>query len=163
MVLSIRQELLVTWRGGRVVYGSGLENQRGRKFTVGSNPTLSVSETQSLTGFFNALKGFEQALGAYCPYDPGIQEHSKTIRSMGFHQPCGACSIRAKQLCDAWQKWLRRQNSTLSLYDIRHEWVVRAFTRLPSTSLAAKCMGCTVSAHHNTYHRWLNQVVRADG
>ena len=30
------------WRGGRVVYGSGLENQRGCKPTVGSNPTLSV-------------------------------------------------------------------------------------------------------------------------
>ena len=37
-----------------MVYGSGLENQRGRKFTVGSNPTLSVSEAQSLTGFFIA-------------------------------------------------------------------------------------------------------------
>ena len=32
------------WRGGRVVYGSGLENQRGRKLTVGSNPTLSAIE-----------------------------------------------------------------------------------------------------------------------
>ena len=32
------------WRGGRVVYGSGLENQRVSNGTVGSNPTLSVSE-----------------------------------------------------------------------------------------------------------------------
>ncbi len=31
-----------TWRGGRVVYGSSLENWRGRKVTVGSNPTLSA-------------------------------------------------------------------------------------------------------------------------
>ena len=31
-----------TWRGGRVVYGSGLENQRVFTGTVGSNPTLSV-------------------------------------------------------------------------------------------------------------------------
>ena len=30
------------WRGGRVVYGSGLENQRVLTGTVGSNPTLSV-------------------------------------------------------------------------------------------------------------------------
>ena len=30
------------WRGGRVVYGSGLENQRVFTGTVGSNPTLSV-------------------------------------------------------------------------------------------------------------------------
>ena len=41
----VRQQLVLSdppWRGGRVVYGSGLENQRGCKFTVGSNPTLSV-------------------------------------------------------------------------------------------------------------------------
>ncbi len=37
-------EDLYLWRGGRVVYGSGLENQRGCKFTVGSNPTLSVQK-----------------------------------------------------------------------------------------------------------------------
>ncbi len=30
------------WRGGRVVYGSGLENRRTCEGTVGSNPTLSV-------------------------------------------------------------------------------------------------------------------------
>ena len=45
-----------SWRGGRVVYGSGLENQRVCKGTVGSNPTLSVlyyRKAQSLTGFFN--------------------------------------------------------------------------------------------------------------
>ena len=35
-------------------FAFGLENQRGCKFTVGSDPTLSVSEAQSLTGFFNA-------------------------------------------------------------------------------------------------------------
>ena len=41
-----------TWRGGRVVYGSGLENQRVFTGTVGSNPTLSALKSQSLTGFF---------------------------------------------------------------------------------------------------------------
>ena len=42
-----------------MVYGSGLENQRVCKGTVGSNPTLSVqsvSKAQSLAGFFNVLK-----------------------------------------------------------------------------------------------------------
>ena len=29
-------------KGGRVVYGTGLENQRGCKSSVGSNPTPSV-------------------------------------------------------------------------------------------------------------------------
>ncbi len=33
---------LLVWRGGRVVYGSGLENRRGRKSTGGSNPSLSA-------------------------------------------------------------------------------------------------------------------------
>ena len=36
-----------------MVYGSGLENQRVSNGTVGSNPTLSVSEAQSTTGFFS--------------------------------------------------------------------------------------------------------------
>ena len=46
------------WRGGRVVYGSGLENQRVSNGTVGSNPTLSVSEhkkVRSMTGPFCCL------------------------------------------------------------------------------------------------------------
>ena len=33
-------------RGGRVAYGSGLENQRAFTGTVGSNPTLSVQLTK---------------------------------------------------------------------------------------------------------------------
>ena len=40
-----------------MVYGSGLENQRVCKGTVGSNPTLSVQKAQSVTGFFSALTG----------------------------------------------------------------------------------------------------------
>ena len=44
--LKVEQRLmaqaLTPWRGGRVVYGSGLENQRVFTGTVGSNPTLSV-------------------------------------------------------------------------------------------------------------------------
>ena len=72
--------------------------------------------------------------------------------------PAGYDSIRAKQHCDAWQKWLRRQHPTLSLYDIRHAWAIRSISKVPSTSLAAKCMGHTVSVHHNTYHRWLDQA-----
>ena len=39
-----------TWRGGRVVYGSGLENQRVFTGTVGSNPTLSACQFDA-TGF----------------------------------------------------------------------------------------------------------------
>ncbi len=31
------------WKGGRAVYGSGLENQRRGNSTVGSNPTLSAN------------------------------------------------------------------------------------------------------------------------
>ena len=88
------------------------------------------------------------------PYDmPGERTVPWDVTS-----PAEYDSIRAKQHCDAWQKWLRRQHPTLSLYDIRHAWAVRSITKVPSTSLAAKCMGHTVSVHHNTYHRWLDQA-----
>lgn len=45
------------WRGGRAVYGSGLENRRTCKGTVGSNPTLSAiifveKSITSVVGFF---------------------------------------------------------------------------------------------------------------
>lgn len=32
----------IIWRSGRVVYGSGLENRRGRNATVSSNLTFSA-------------------------------------------------------------------------------------------------------------------------
>ena len=48
-LLAVRLPLLIIsvpkrspWRGGRVVYGSSLENWRGFIPTVGSNPTLSA-------------------------------------------------------------------------------------------------------------------------
>ena len=55
-----------------MVYGSGLENQRAFTGTVGSNPTLSVPEAQSLTGFFNVWQGSQQ----------GCSEGSKEIIRM---------------------------------------------------------------------------------
>jgi hypothetical protein len=36
---------LSTWRGGRVVEGTGLENRQRRESLVGSNPTPSASES----------------------------------------------------------------------------------------------------------------------
>ncbi len=39
------------WRGGRVVYGSGLENRRACKGTVGSNPTLSAIPSTGIAVF----------------------------------------------------------------------------------------------------------------
>ncbi len=36
------------WRGGRAVYGSGLENHRTQQGTVGSNPTPSVRRVHQL-------------------------------------------------------------------------------------------------------------------
>ena len=37
-------------------------------------------------------------------------------------------------------------------------WAVRSITTVPLTSLAAECMGHTVSEHHNTCHSWLDQA-----
>ncbi len=42
MVLAVATAAASSRRGGRVVDGSGLENQHVRKGIVGSNPTLSV-------------------------------------------------------------------------------------------------------------------------
>jgi protein tyrosine phosphatase len=65
---------------------------------------------------------------------------------------------QGKQQCDYSQRWIRTQHPTLFLYAIRHAWAVRSIAKVPSTSLAAKCMGHTVSVHHSTYHRWLDQA-----
>ena len=72
--------------------------------------------------------------------------------------PAAYDSIKAKQQCDYWQRWIRAQHPSLYLYDIRHAWAVRSIAKVPSTSLAAKCMGHTVMVHHSTYHRWLDQA-----
>ena len=67
-------------------------------------------------------------------------------------------SATAKLYTDRWAGWLRRQHPTLQLYDLRHAWAIRSISKLPSTSLAAKCMGHKLSVHHDTYHRWLDQA-----
>ena len=40
------------WKGGRVVECTGLENQQGRKFLVGSNPTPSARKKAPQNGAF---------------------------------------------------------------------------------------------------------------
>ena len=67
-------------------------------------------------------------------------------------------SATAKLHTDRWAGWLRRQHPTLQLYDLRHAWAIRSISKLPSTSLAAKCMGHKLTVHHDTYHRWLDQA-----
>ena len=44
IVEFVAQRQSEVWRGGRVVDGSGLENQHVRKGIVGSNPTPSVQQ-----------------------------------------------------------------------------------------------------------------------
>ena len=51
LVLIWRRYRSSNWRGGRVVDGSGLENQHVRKGIVGSNPTPLRSETTAITCF----------------------------------------------------------------------------------------------------------------
>lgn len=67
-------------------------------------------------------------------------------------------SITAKLYTDRWMGWLRRQHPTLQLYDLRHAWAIRSISKIPSTSIAAKCMGHDIAVHHRTYHRWLDQA-----
>ena len=67
-------------------------------------------------------------------------------------------SATAKIYCDRWAGWLRRQHPTIQLYDLRHAWAIRSISKLPSTSMAAKCMGHDIAVHHRTYHRWIDQA-----
>ena len=67
-------------------------------------------------------------------------------------------TAKDKLITDQWGRWLRNQHPTLQLYDLRHAWAIRSISKLPSTSLAAKCMGHRLAVHHDTYHRWLDQA-----
>ena len=67
-------------------------------------------------------------------------------------------SATAKLQCDRWAGWLRRKHPTIQLYDLRHAWAIRSISKVPSTSLAAKCMGHDVAVHHRSYHRWIDQA-----
>ena len=67
-------------------------------------------------------------------------------------------SAQAKLQCDRWQGWLRRRVAGSQLYDLRHAWAIRSISKLPSTSIAAKCMGHDIAVHHRTYHRWLDHA-----
>ena len=78
--------------------------------------------------------------------------------SWDVSSPAEYDSLKAKKEAEYWQAWLRNRHATMTLYDIRHAWAIRSIAKVPSTSLAAKCMGHTVSVHHNTYHRWLDQA-----
>ena len=67
-------------------------------------------------------------------------------------------SKHAKLLCDRWQGWLKRRFPGMQLYGFRHAWAIRSINKVPSTSIAAKCMGHDIAVHHREYHRWLDQA-----
>jgi len=64
-------------------------------------------------------------------------------------------SAIAKKLVEQWGRWLRRKRAGICLYDLRHAWAVRSIRLNLNASLAAKCLGHSVSVHHETYHRWI--------
>jgi integrase len=67
-------------------------------------------------------------------------------------------SSTAKRLVEQWGRWLRRNQQEIRLYDLRHAWAVRSIRLNLNASLAAKCLGHSVSVHHETYHRWIEGV-----
>jgi len=92
--------------------------------------------------------------GDWIPLDlPGERSVPWDVKS-----PTEYDSATAKRHCDCWSGWLRRQHPTLQLYDLRHAWAIRSISKLPSTSLAAKCMGHSIKTHHDSYHRWIDQA-----
>ena len=66
------------WRGGRVVYDSGLENQRVFTGTVGSNPTLSAFITKQSSERWTALGGH--------PQQSIIRQNRRTLLSGHSHR-----------------------------------------------------------------------------
>jgi len=66
-------------------------------------------------------------------------------------------SIKSHRITQSWGYWLKHQQPGLRLYDIRHAWAVRSIRRMINASLAAKCMGHSLTIHHTTYHRWLDE------
>jgi hypothetical protein len=64
-------------------------------------------------------------------------------------------SAIAKKLVEQWGRWLRRSRVGICLYNLRHAWAVRSIRLNLNASLSAKCLGHSVSVHHETYHRWL--------
>ena len=85
---------------------------------------------------------------------------SPTKRSVPWDvtAPAKYDSATSKLQCDRWQGWLRRRVAGAQLYDLRHAWAIRSISKVPSTSVAAKCMGHDIAVHHRTYHRWLDQA-----
>ncbi len=67
-------------------------------------------------------------------------------------------SLESKRLSQPWGAWLRRQETGLQLYSVRHAWAVRSIRLGLNASLAAKTMGHSLAVHHATYHRWLEQA-----
>ena len=75
---------------------------------------------------------------------------------------CGKPSLydssTAKKLVEQWGRWLRRNRKEFQLNDLRHAWAIRSIRLNLNASLAAKCLGHSVSVHHETYHRWIEGV-----
>jgi integrase len=71
--------------------------------------------------------------------------------------PTAYDSLEAKRWTQPWGSWIKRQETGLQLYSIRHAWAVRSIQFDVNASLAAKTMGHSIAVHNNTYHRWLAQ------
>ena len=109
------------WRGGRVVYGSGLENQRVSNGTVGSNPTLSVSEHKKVRSITGPFCCFSSLLATIIPViwssekppgsDPPDAAEAAQTRSLlkSPKQSIKSCRIHWCWWCQSSYQWLRIQ------------------------------------------------------
>ena len=101
----------------------------------------------------NALPEWRTALALRV----GDSEEPEDCRSWLIKNERDYDSLEAKRLTGSWGKWLKARTNGMQLYDLRHAWAVRSILRGINASLAAKCMGHSLSVHHSTYHRWLEQ------
>ena len=66
-----------------------------------------------------------------------------------------AATVRLRRLVEQWGRWLRRKRHGIQLYDLRHACAVSSIRFNLNASLAAKCLGHSVSVHHETCHPWI--------
>ncbi len=96
--------------GGRVVYGSGLENRRGCKLTVGSNPTpsagLAANPPRPPLQFTCSLDpdqcGARLRAAGSAPQDAGCGSHHRGVQRAARPAPVLADAAGQSQESSPW-------------------------------------------------------------
>lgn len=83
--------------------------------------------------------------------DPVERQIEWDVRS-----PADYDSLEAHRMVNNWGRSFVRATGGMQLYDLRHAWAVRSIHKGLNASLAAKCLGHSLSVHSDTYHRYMD-------